>query len=277
MSHGKRVRESTRFVVLLTVGLFELFGASALHAGPALGPAENYFDPRPAALMRAALAQDALKVRELVTAGVNPNSQGPRSDSKNTPQITLLGYAVSQRSEAALRLLIEAGADPLFQPRDDDGNVFVFTIVRKDSAMLDALYRAWPIAKVPTRTQYRNAFSALGFDCITCLQVMFKHGLPVGVQDARGYNLFMAAMSREDFDTAEWLLKDMLIPLDAETVRGVNSANYLQDDLMRYRPGTPTHDRLLRLQAVMQSRGVIFPVPTIEQRQQTLGVKQHLP
>ena len=260
-------------LVILAIGLFELFGASASQAGPALGPAEKFFDPQPAALVRAALANDAARVRELVTAGIDPNSQGPRSDDKNTPQITLLGYAISQRSEAALRLLIEVGADPLFVPRDGDGNVFVFTVVRKDSAMLDALYRAWPIVKIPAKTQSRNAFSALGFDCTACLQVMFKHGVPVGVQDGRGYNLFMAAMSREDFNTAEWLLKDMAIPLDAETVRGVNSANYLQDDLVRYRPGTPTHDRLLRLQAVMQARGVIFPVPTIEQRQQALSIK----
>ena len=259
-------------LVILAIGLFELFGASASQAGPALGPAEKFFDPQPAALVRAALANDAARVRELVNAGVDPNSQGPRSESKNTPQITLIGYAVSQRNEAALRLLIEVGANPLFEPRDDDGNVFLFTIVRKDIAMLDAL-RAWPVTRIPAKTQSRDAYSALGFDCTTCLQVMFKHGVPVGVQDGRGYNLFMAAMSREDFNTAEWLLKDMAIPLDAETVRGVNSANYLQDDLVRYRLGTPTHDRLLRLQAVMQARGVIFPVPTIEQRQQALGVK----
>ena len=88
------------------MGLFELFGAGAARAAPALGPAEKYFDQQPVALVRAALAEDAARVRELVAAGVNPNSQGPRSDDRNTPQITLLGYAISQRSEAALRLLI---------------------------------------------------------------------------------------------------------------------------------------------------------------------------
>ena len=102
------------------------------------GPAEKYFDPQPAALVRAALAEDAARVRELVAAGVNPNSQGPRSNRKNTPQITLLGYAISQRSEAALRLLIQSGADPLCKPCDGDGNAFGVAIVRKDTEMLDA-------------------------------------------------------------------------------------------------------------------------------------------
>ena len=260
-------------LVILTMGLFELFGASAAKAAPALGPAENYFDPQPAALVRAALTEDAARVRELVAAGVNPNSQGPRSEDKNTPQITLLGYAVSQSNEPAIRLLIQAGASPLFEPREEDGDAFLFAIGRKDSKMLDALYREWHISKVPAKTQSETAFAALRFNCNDCLKVMFKHGLPVGVQDSRGYNLFMTAMDREDFKTAEWLLKDIRVPLDAETVRGVNSANSLQENLSRYRPGTPTHDALLRLQAVMQARGVVFPVETSTQRRASRSLK----
>ena len=217
--------------VVLTMGLFELFGVGVAWAAPALGPAEKYFDPQPAALVRAALAEDASRVRELVAAGVNPNSQGPRSNSKNTPQITLLGYAVGQSNEPAIRLLIQAGANPLFEPREDDGDAFLFAIGRKDSAMLDALYRAWPLSKVPAKTQSETAFSALRFNCNACLKVMFKNGLSVGVQDSLGNNLFMEAMSREDLETAEWLLKDVGVPLDSETVRGVNSANILQSEL----------------------------------------------
>ena len=258
---------------MLTVGLLELFGASASMAGPALGAAESYFDPQPAALVRAALASDVARVRELVTAGANPNSQGPRSDSKNTPQITVLAFVVGQRSEGALRLLIEAGANPLFEPRDDDGNVFVFTIVRKDSAMLDALYLAWPIAKIPAKTQSRNAVSALGFDCTACLQVMFKHGLSVGVQDGRGYNLLTAALSREDFEIAEWLLKDVGVPLGAVSSGGVTPANHLQNQIGRYLPGTPIPEILLRLQALMQARGIVFPVETSAQWRAVRGIK----
>ena len=261
------------YLGVLTMGLFELFGADAANAASTLGPAEKYFDPQPAALVRAALANDSVRVRELVAAGVNPNSQGPRSNSKNTPQITLLGYAVGQRSEQALRLLIGTGANPLFEPRDDDGNAFLVAIVRKDIAMLDALYRAWPMAKVPAAIQAANAFSAMGFNCNACLQVMFKHGLPAGVTDSLGYTLFMEALSREDLETAEWLLKDINVPLDSQTIRGVNSANHLQSDLAKYRPGTPTHDTLLRMQEIMKSRGVVFPVETSAQWRARHGIK----
>ena len=255
------------------MGLFELFGASASQAGPALGPAEEYFDPQPAALVRAALGNEAALVRELVVSGVNPNSHGPRSNNKNTPQITLLGYAVSQRSELALQRLIEVGADPLFVPRDGDGNVFVFTIIRRDSAMLDALYRAWPIMKIPAATQSRNAFSALGFNCAACLQVMFKHGLPVGIQNELGYNLLTKALSREDFEMAEWLLKEAGVPLDAVSSGGVTPANHLESQIGRYLPGTPIPAVLLRLQALMQARGIVFPVETPAQWRSVRGIK----
>ena len=139
--------------------------------------------------------------------------------------------------------------------------------------MLDALYRAWPIAKISAKTQSRNAFSALGFDCTTCLQVMFKHGLPVGVQDDRGYNLLTAALSREDFEIAEWLLKDVGVPLDAVSSGGVTPANHLQNQIGRYLPGTPIPDVLLRLQALMQARGIVFPVETSAQWRAVRGIK----
>ena len=208
-----------------------------------------------------------------MAAGVNPNSQGPRSDSKNTPQVTLLSYAIGQRSEPALRLLIQAGADPLFKPRKGDGNAFGFAISRNDTAMLDALYRAWPMSNVPAATQSDLAVAALRFSCSGCLQTMFKNGLSSGTTDSRGYNLFMEALSREDLETAEWLLKDINVPLDSQTIRGVNSANHLQSDLAKYRPGTPTHDSLLRMQEIMKSRGVVFPVETSAQWRARHGIK----
>ena len=258
---------------MLIMGLFELLGASASRAGPALGPAEKYFDPKPATLVRAALANDAARVSELVTAGVNPNSQGPRTDSKNTPQITLLGYAITQRSEVAVRLLIEAGANPLFEPRDDDSNAFGFAIVRKDNAMLDALYRFWPMSRVPAKTQVDNAIAALEFHCVACLKVMFQHGMPVGIRDERGYDLLMNALSGEDFESAEWLLKDVGLTLDACSSRGVTAANQLQRQIGRYLPGTPIPDVMLRLQALMQARGIVFPVETSAQWQAARGIK----
>jgi hypothetical protein len=102
---------------------------------------------------------------------------------------------------------------------------------------------------------------------------MFKNGLPVGVQDELGYNLLMEALSREDFKTAEWLLREAGVPVDAESSRGVTPANQLQAQIGRYKPGTPALESLLRLQALMQARGIVFPVETSEQRRASRGIK----
>ena len=80
-------------------------------------------------------------------------------------------------------------------------------------------------------------------------------------------------MNREDLETAEWLLKDVGVPLDAMAGGGVTPPNILQDDISRYRPGTQTHDTLLRLQAVMQARGVVFPVETAAHWRASRGIK----
>ena len=261
-------------LVIVTMGLVGLFGMNDSRAAPSLlGPPEAYFDPQSAALLRAAMGKNAVEVRELITAGANPNSQGPHSNSKNTLQITLLGYAIVQRSQPALKLLIEAGANPLFAPRDGGRDAFSFAIIRNDGQMLEALYRSWPLAKVPAITQKEQAFEALKFDCISCVQVMLENGLPVGIQDERGYNLVTVALAREDFEFAEWLIEDVGVPLDAVSSGGVTPANHLQNQIGRYSPGTPIPDVVLRLQALMQTRGIVFPVETSAQWRAVRGIK----
>ena len=172
------------------MGLFELFGMGSAQAqqadarAPRLAPAALFFEPGPLALLKAALAGDEREVVRLVSTGVDPNSKGPITTDKNKPQLTLLNYATAEKNERALALLIAAGADPLFKPRDGDGNAFLFAVVRHDAKMLDVLYRLWPMSRIPPKVQSQDAFGALRFDCRECLAVMFRHGLPPGVLDS---------------------------------------------------------------------------------------------
>ena len=144
------------------MGLFEFLGMGAVNAeevdarAPKLVAANRFFEPEAVALLNAALAGDETEVRRLAAAGVNANSQGPKSNSKNTPQITLLNYATFAQNERALALLIAAGADPLFKPRDGDGNAFLFAVVRHDAKMLDVLYRLWPMSRIPPQVQSQD-------------------------------------------------------------------------------------------------------------------------
>jgi hypothetical protein len=262
------------------MGLFERFGLGAARAGaggpkaPDLPGPEAFFAADALALLTAARAGDESRVRELIAGGVDPNSHGPASTSKATPQLTLLNYATSLHDERALGVLIANGADPLFAAREEDGNAFLFPIVRGDAAGLDMLYKLFPMSRIPPRIQSKNAFSALGFNCRPCLEVMFRHGLPPGVEDVRHYTLFMEALSREDLDMAEWLLADVNVPLAARTSRGVTGPNMVQSGLTEdYRPGTPTYLRYRKLQAIMADKGIAFPVESAAQYRARMNLK----
>ena len=211
------------------MGLFELFGMGAARAdvpdarAPRLARAEAFFQGQPLALLQAALAGDAAQARQLVAQGVDPNSHGPADLSKAVPQLTLLNYATGVQNERAMAIFLTVGANPLFEPREEDGDAFLFAIVRHDAKMLDVLFRLFPLARVPPKRQSDNAFAALRFSANTCLQVMFAHGLQPGVRDSRGDDLFMVALDREDLETAEWLLVSIGIPLDGPPDRGGNT------------------------------------------------------
>lgn len=265
------------------MGLFELFGMGAAEAdvpnarAPQLARPEAFFQGQALALMQAALTGDATQARQLVAQGVDPNSHGPASTSKAVPQLTLLNYATGVQAERAMAILLSVGADPLFEPRDEDGDAFLFAIVRNDAKMLDVLYRLFPMSRIPSVRQSQNAFAALRFNANRCLQVMFDHGLPPGVTDSRGDNLFMEALDREDFDTAEWLLVDIGVPLDGPPDRGGNTpANQVQRALTEvFRPGSPSYVRYEKFKAIMERKGIVFPVESSAEYRARM--KRHIP
>jgi hypothetical protein len=250
------------------MGLFELFGMGAARAdvpnarAPQLARPEAFFQGQALALLQAALTGDATQARQLVAQGVDPNSHGPAATSKNVPQLTLLNYATGVQNERAMAILLSVGADPLLKPREGDGDAFLFAVVRNDAKMLDVLYRLFPLSRVPAQRQAEDAFAALGFNANTCLQVMFNHGLPPGVRDSRGDDLFMEALDREDFDTAEWLLVSIGVPLDGPPDRGGNTpANQVQRALGEvFRPGSPSYLRYAKFKSIMERKGIVFPV-----------------
>jgi hypothetical protein len=260
------------------MGLFEMFGMGAARAGdaraPKLAPPESFFQGDALALFQAARAGDDGRVRALVANGTDPDSHGPASASKATPQVSLLGYAIYLHDARAAALLIAHGANPLAEARPEDGNDFVLPLVRGDAQALDLLYQLFPMSKIPLEVQSENAFSALGFNCRPCLEVMLRRGLPPGVEDSTHYSLFMKALLGEDLDMAEWLLVDVKVPLTAQTVRGANAPNMVQRALdQTYKPGTPTWTRYQKFRSVMEERGVRFPVETAAQVRERLHLK----
>lgn len=249
------------------MGLLELFGLPSRVTNakaPPLGRPEKFFSGLNLDLMKAALAGDMERARQLVSSGADPNGHGPVTSSKMTPQVTLLAYALGERNERAMALLVAVGADPLFQPREEDGDAFIFAFVRKDDKMLAALYRLYPMSRIPAGTQVLHAFTALDLNAIGCLHVMLANGLPKDIRRPSGQNLLVEALYRQDYDTAEWLITDVGVPLEDPLPRsGVTPANIVQLDLAEsFIPGTPLYERNLRLKRLMEQKGVRFPVET---------------
>ncbi|EHR69152.1 ankyrin repeat protein [Burkholderiales bacterium JOSHI_001] len=250
------------------MGLFEWLGLGSAQAempdarAPRLESPERFFEGPSLPLLRAALAGDEAGVRQALAQGANPNAQGPKSNSKATPQLTLLHYAVGMGNERAMALLIQAGADAMFQPRPDDGPALSFPILRKDPRALESLLRHWPLSRVPAQEQFNLADDALMFGTRTCMEVLFRNGLSPAVTDSLNRDLFIKALLAENLDVAEWLLMEVGTPLSTTTTNGLTPPNYVQEELTRYRPGTPTHTRYLKFKAFMESKGVKFPVET---------------
>ncbi len=262
------------------MGLLEWLGLGAAQANgassraPDMPPPDKVFEGPALDLLKAALAGNEAGMRQAIAQGASPkNAQGPRSTSKATPQLTLLHYAVGVRNPQALALLVAAGADPLFKPRPEDGPALAFPIVRGDAAMLDAFLRIWPLSKVPEDRQSLMASSTIPFKCRPCLEVMFKHGLPLDITDSLKKNLFIEALSFGDLDLAEWLLIEVGVPLGTQSRSGLTPANYVQAELARYKPGSPTHSRYLKFKAFMESKGQTFPVETAAEWRARTGVK----
>jgi hypothetical protein len=254
---------------VISMGLFELFGMGAARAdtpdarAPRLARAETFFAGPALELLQAALSHDGDRARELVAHGADPNSHGPASESKAVPQLTLLNYATGAQDPQAMALLVAVGADPLLKPREGDGDAFLFAIVRHDAAMLDALYRIYPLSRVPVQRQSDSAFAAVGFNANECLKVMFDHGLPLGIQDSLGDNLLVEALMRQDFDTVEWMIKQG-VPVDSPPDHnGVTPANVVQRNLTEVmKPGSATWRRYDKIKQMMEQRGIVFPVET---------------
>ena len=92
---------------------------------------------------------------------------------------------------------------------------------------------------------------------------------------AREYGSGGSDIGRKVAELLGWECVDKQIIERVAAMGKVNPAWAAQADevIARYRPGTPTMASLLRLKALMEARGVVFPVETAEQWRARNGVK----
>jgi uncharacterized protein len=221
-------------------------------------PKDYFSDQKTLALLTAALVGDLAKAKQLVAEGANPNDEGPRSNPYN--RIRLLHFAIAAKNPRALHVLMAVGADPELSAQGF-GGAFDFAMTLKDMEMLSLLLELRPIYTLSKDTIEDLLFESVTDNCPSCLEVILKRGAPIDMPDGAGYTIMMAAIDTQDFDLAEWLLlKGASVHVVANG--GMTPAYSIQYDLQKFRPGTPTHNKVLHLKKLMEERGAIFPAPS---------------
>ncbi len=232
-------------------------------------PREYFTDEKTLALLSAALAGDEARAQQLVAQGANPNDEGPKDNPYN--RIRLLHYAIVAKNQQAVRVLAAVGAD-LELNAQGFGNAFLFAQTLYDLDMLSLLLDLRPVDKLPNDTLYYLMFDSITETRPRVLELMLKRGVPIDFRDSAGYTVLIRAMDAQDYDLAEWLLKQGA-SVNIETKSGMTPAYSTEFHLNKFKPGSPTYNKVLRIKQMMAERGAVFPAQTPEQVRQRRGQK----
>ena len=244
----------------LSMGVILMMTANASGA-PAFklkAPKEYFSDAHTLALLNAAMAGDLAKARQLVAQGANPNDEGPKDNPYN--RIRLLHYAIAANNTQAVTVLMAVGADPEMNAQGF-GEAPLFAIVLDNAEMLSSLLDLRSVDKLSRDTLEDLLFRSVALPRPRCLELLLKRGAPIDFPDGSGYTVMMAAIDSQDYDLAEWLLLHGA-SVHVEAKGGMTPAYSVQYDLQKFKPGSPTYNKVLHLKELMEARGAVFPAPS---------------
>jgi uncharacterized protein len=222
-----------------------------------LKAAEEYFeDVKSLALLNAALTGNLDMAKQLVAGGADPNAEGPRNNPYN--HLGLLHYAIAAKNAKAVRVLIAVGADPEIDPLGSAGRAFLFALNLDSVEMLSLLLDLRPISTLSKDTLQYLLFESVSLPRPRCLDLLLKRGAPIDFPDDVGCTIMMRAMDAQDYDLAEHLIL-MGASVHIEDKSGLTPAYSVQFHLQKFKPGSPTYNKVLRLKDLMQARGAVFP------------------
>lgn len=220
-------------------------------------PKDYFSDQKTLDLLSAALTGDLIKAKHLVADGANPNEEGPRNNPYN--RIRLLHYAIAAKNQRAVKVLIDAGADPELSAQGF-GGAFDFAMTLQNMEMFSLLLDLRPLKTLSKDTIEDLLFESVTDNCPKCLELLLKRGAPIDFPDGAGYTVMMRAIDAQDYGMAEWLVREGA-SVHIEAKGGMTPAYSIQYDLQKFKPGSPTHNKVLHLKKLMEERGAIFPAP----------------
>jgi uncharacterized protein len=224
-------------------------------------PKDYFSDKMTLALLTAALAGDLSQAKRLVAEGANPNDEGPRDNPYN--RLRLLHYAIAADNTQAIRVLLAVGADPELKTTGS-GRAFMFAMTLDKVDMFALLLDLRPIPSLSKDTLKSLLLGSVTMPRPRCLELMLKRGAPIDFLDGAGYTIMMRAMDAQDYELAEWLLLQGA-SVDIEAGGGVTPAYSVEFHLHKFKPGSPTYSKVLRLKKLMEERGAVFPASTPEE------------
>ena len=245
------------FGILKIIGVLIMMTTNA-NAAPSfkLKPPQFYFaDSKTLALVAAAMSGDLPKAKQLVADGANPNDEGPRDNAYN--RLRPLHYAIAANNRQAVKVLNSVGADPELSVQGF-GRSFLFAMTLENLEMLSTLLDLRPMSTLSKDTVEYLLFEAVTQGCSRCLELFLSRGAPIDFPDGVGYTVMMAAMDAQDYDMAEWLLLQGA-SVHIEAGGGMTPAYTVQFHLQKFKPGSPTYNKVLNLKKMMEERGAVFP------------------
>jgi ankyrin repeat protein len=179
-----------------------------------------FSDPKASDLADAAKKGDTARMRTLVRAGANVNSQGMRG-------LTQLDWAIRRQSRAAFDFLLGAGANPALMDTYGD-NVVRWASRADDTTYLAILLAHHVDPNIATDSSGSPPITqALMADCDRQMRMLMRaKGIDLNHADIVGDVVLITAASTNDFKNVLLLLKAGADPL-ARNKRGDSFQRYL--------------------------------------------------